>query len=294
MNLGRVGLFTHALGLMSAADAEAAVREIEAMGFPSIWFPESVGGKEVFTQSATLLSWTDELVVATGIANIAARDPMAMANGARVLSDAYPGRFLLGIGSSTDVSLPLRGHSYARPLTRMREYLDAMDEVPYNAPEPAGPANRIVAALGPKMLALAAERSIGGFPGFAPVEHTSFARDAMGEGPLLAVLQSFVLSDDPDEAQDIASEHMAFYLARKPYRDNLARFGWSEADMEGSGSREIFEALIPWGDLEALEARVQEHFERGADHVCIEPLGRDRADPKLEQIQAVAQSLLSA
>ncbi|MGI9557552.1 MAG: TIGR03620 family F420-dependent LLM class oxidoreductase, partial [Solirubrobacterales bacterium] len=266
-SLGRVGLFTHALGLMSSADAREAVREIEAMGFPAVWFPESVGGKEVFTQSATLLSWTDELVVATGIANIAARDPMATTNGARVLSDAYPDRFLLGIGSSTDVSLPLRGHDYARPFSRMRDYLDAMDEVLYNPPEPVAPSPRILAALGPRMLKMAAERSVGAFPGFAPVEHTSFARETMGEGPLLAVLQSFVLSDDRDEAHAIAAEHMSFYLARKPYREILARFSWSEADMEGSGSPEIFEALIPWGGVDALEARVEEHFERGADHV---------------------------
>jgi probable F420-dependent oxidoreductase len=292
MNLGRVGLFTHALGLMSSADAREAVKEIEALGFLSVWFPESVGGKEVFTQSATLLSWSKELVIGTGIANIAARDPMAMANGARVLSDAYPDRFLLGIGSSTDVSLPLRGHEYARPLTRMREYLDAMDEVPYKAPMPVAPSPRILAALGPKMLKLAAERSIGGFPGFAPVEHTSFAREALGDGPLLAVLQSFILSGDRDEAHEIAREHMAFYLARKPYRENLARFGWSEDEMAGSGSAEIFDALIAWGDVEALEARVQDHFERGADHVCIEPLGRERSDPQFEQLRAAARALL--
>ncbi len=293
MNLGRVGLFTHALGLMSSADSREAVKEIEALGFPSVWFPESVGGKEVFTQSATLLSWSKELVIGTGIANIAARDPMAMTNGGRVLSDAYPDRFLLGIGASTDISLPLRGHDYSKPLTRMREYLDAMDEVPYNPPEPVTGSPRILAALGPKMLQLAAERSIGALPGFVPVEHTSFARETMGEGPLLAVMQPFVLTEDREEAHEIASGRVSFYLARKPYRQTLARLGWSEADMEGAGSTEIFEASVAWGDVGVLEARVADHFERGADHVCIEALGRDRSDPQFDQLRAVAPTLLA-
>jgi probable F420-dependent oxidoreductase len=292
LSLGRVGLFSHALGLMSSAAAREAIKEIEALGFPSMWFPESVGGKEVFSQSATLLAWTEKMVFATGIANIAARDPMAMANGARVLSDAYPNRFLLGIGASTDISLPLRGHSYGRPLTRMREYLDAMDEVPYKPPAPVAPSERILAALGPKMLALAAERSIGALPGFVPVEHTSFAREVMGEGPLLAVMQPFVLSGDRDEAHEIASEHLSFYLARKPYRQNLARLGWAEADMDGAGSPAIFEAIVAWGEVGVLEERVQDHLARGADHVCIEALGRDRSDPQFEQLRVVAPALL--
>ena len=293
MNLGRVGLFTNALGLMSSDDAREAVKEIEALGFPSMWFPESVGGKEVFAQSATLLAWSEELVIAAGIANIAARDPMAMTNGGRVLSDAYPDRFLLGLGASTDVSLPLRGHDYAKPLTRMREYLDAMDEVPYKPPEPVATSPRFLAALGPKMLRLAAERSIGALSGFVPVEHTSFARETMGKGPLLAVMQPFVLSGDRDEAHKIASEHMSFYLTHKPYRQNLARLGWDEADMEGAGSTEIFEAIVAWGDVGVLEARVADHFERGADHVCIEALGRDRSDPQFDQLRAAAPTLLA-
>lgn len=231
-------------------------------------------------------------MIAEGIANIAARDPMAMNNGGRVLSDAYPDRFLLGIGASTDISLPLRGHDYAKPLTRMREYLDAMDEVPCKPPELVATSPRILAALGPKMLRLAAERSIGALSGFVPVEHTSFARETMG-GPLLAVMQPFVLSGDCDEAHEIASEHMSFYLVHKPYRQNLARLGWSEADMEGAGSTAIFEAIVAWGDVGVLETRAQNHFERGADHVCVEALGRDLSDSQFDQLRAVAPALLA-
>ena len=168
-----------------------------------------------------------------------------------------------------------------------------MDEVPYKAPMPVAPSPRILAALGPKMLKLAAERSIGGFPGFAPVEHTSFAREALGDGPLLAVLQSFILSGDRDEAHEIASEHMSFYLAHKPYRQNLARLGWDEADMEGAGSTAIFEAIVAWGDVGVLEARVADHLERGADHICIEALGRDLSDPQFDQLRAAAPTLLT-
>ena len=294
MNLGRIGVWTGALGLMPAAQARGAVEEIEALGFGAIWYPEPVGGKEALSHGALLLGWSDRIVVASAIANIWARDAIAMANAGRALTDAFPGRFLLGVGASNEVSVPARGHEYSRPFSRMREYLDAMDDAPYLAPEPEAPVRRILAALGPRMLALGAERSVGVHPYFVPVEHTAFAREVIGSGPLLAVEQAVALTEDRAEARRIASDQMKFYLARRPYRDNLERLGWSETDMEGAGSDALIDAIVAWGDVDAVRARVQAHFDAGADHVCIQPLGAESSDPQLGRLRQLAPALMEA
>src|SRR6266851_3618572 len=210
MELGQVGVWLGPLSLRAAAESRAFARELEELGYTAIWFGEGVGTKECFTQAATLLAWTEHAVVATGIANIYARDPMATANGARTLADAYPGRFLLGIGVSHAPSVAQRGHDYARPLTTMRAYLDAMDEALFRGVEPAESAPRVLAALGPRMLALAAERTRGAHPYFTSPEHTAMAREVMGEGPLLAPEQAFLLEIDPGLARAKAREHMAY------------------------------------------------------------------------------------
>lgn len=292
--LGRIGVWTGALGLMPAVRAEPTVGEIEALGYGAVWYPEPVGGKESLTHASLLLGWSERIVVAAAIANIWARDAIAMANAARSLTDAYPNRFLLGVGSSNEISVPARGHRFSRPLSRMREYLDAMDEAPYGAPPPEQPVRRFLAALGPKMLALAAERSIGAHPYFVPVEHTAFARSALGPEPLLAVEQGVVLVEDRAALRRAASAHLEFYLSRRPYRENLKRFGWSEGDLDGGGSDRLLDALIAWGDAEAIHARVDAHLAAGADHVCIQPLGSDPADPQLEALRELAPVLMGS
>jgi probable F420-dependent oxidoreductase len=294
MKLGRIGVWSGAIGRMPAARARGAIEEIERLGFGAIWYPEPVGGKEALSHAALLLGWSDRIVVASGIASIWARDAIAMASAARGLTDAFPGRFLLGVGTSNEVSVPARGHVFSRPYTRMREYLDAMDEAPYLAPEPEQPVRRILAALGPRMLALAAERSVGAHPYFVPVEHTAFARKVLGGGPLLTVEQAVALADDRAEARRAADQQMEFYLARRPYRDNLKRLGWSQADMEGAGSDALLDAIVAWGDVDAVRARVQAHFDAGADHVCIQPLGVDAGDPQLDQLSRLAPALVEA
>src|SRR2546430_2459865 len=186
MDIGRVGVWLGSLSLKAASEEREAVREVERLGYGALWFGEGAGTRESFAQAATLLAWTSRIVVATGIANIYARDPMAMANGARALTDAYPDRFLLGVGVSHAPSVAERGHSYASPIETMRTYLDAMDAAPYRPVPPARPPLRVLAALGPRMLELAAERAWGAYPYFTPVEHTAFARQTFGDGPLLA------------------------------------------------------------------------------------------------------------
>lgn len=294
MNIGRIGVWTGALGRMPAAQARGAVEEIERLGFGAIWYPEPVDGKEVLSHGALLLGWSERIVVASGNASIWARDAIAMANAARALTDAFPGRFLLGVGASNEISVTARGHEYSRPFSRMRAYLDAMDEAPYLAPEPAQPVRRILAALGPRMLGLGAERGIGAHPNFVPVEHTGFAREVVGPGPLLAVEQAVALTEDRAEVRRLAAEHMRFYLAREVYRDNLKRFGWSDADVDGAGSDALVDAIIAWGDIEAVRARVRAHLEAGADHVCIQALGAEPTDPQLGVLGKLAPALMEA
>jgi len=176
--LGTVGVWTFEAERMPAAAEREYARALESLGFKTLWIPESLGSKEAFAHASLLLAATKTLVVATGIANIWARDAVAMANGARALVDAYPDRFLLGLGVSHAPTVKTRGQSYARPLEYMRRYLDAMDAAPYTGPKVEAP--RVLAALGPQMLRLSAERALGAHPYFVPVEHTSIARKELG------------------------------------------------------------------------------------------------------------------
>ena len=287
MELGRVGVWLGPLSLRAAGETREFAPELEQLGYTAIWFGEGVGTKECFTQAATLLAWTEHAVVATGIANIYARDPMATANGARTLADAHPGRFLLGIGVSHAPSVAQRGHDYARPLATMRAYLDAMDEAIFRGVEPVEPAPRVLAALGPKMLELAAGRTRGAHPYFTPPEHTAKAREVMGEGPLLAPEQAFVLETDPDRARENARGHMTYYLGLDNYRRNLLRLGFTDDDLEAGGSDRLVDAIVAWGDVDAVRDRVKEHLDAGADHVCVQPIG---ADP-LRELRRVAPAL---
>src|SRR5260221_5456312 len=217
MEIGRIGVWLGGLSLRAANEEREVVQELERLGYGAIWFGEGVGTRESFAQAATLLAWTSKIVVATGISNIYARDPMATANGARALADAYPDRFLLGVGVSHAPSVAERGHSYEAPIETMRAYLDAMDAALYRPVAPARPQLRVLAALGPRMLELAAERAWGAHPYFTSVEHTAFARKTLGDGPLLAPEQGFLLNTDPPQARATARAHMGYYLALDNY-----------------------------------------------------------------------------
>ena len=291
MDIGRIGVWTPALGLSPAADARRWVRAIEDLGFGAVWFPEGLWTKEALSQSALLLGWSERIVVAPGIANIYARDPMAMANGARALAEAYPGRFLLGIGVSHAPNVGLRGGSYGAPVTTMRAYLEAMDAAQHRFPGEGAPP-RVLAALGPRMLALAAEKSLGAHPYFVPVEHTARAREVLGPGPLLAPEQAVVLSTDTNEARRIARLHTRVYLGLDNYRRNLVRLGWVDPDLEGEGSDALVDAVVAWGDVEAVRSRVVAHLEAGADHVSVQVLGENAAELRLDHLRELALALL--
>jgi len=287
MELSRIGAWLGPLSSRSAAETREFAPELEELGYGALWFAEGVGTKECFTQAATLLSWTERAVVATGIANIYARDPMATANGAKTLADAYPGRFLLGIGVSHAPSVATRGHEYAKPIATMRSYLDAMDAAAFRAAEPAEQPPCVLAALGPKMLELAAERTRGAHPYFTPPEHTAFAREVMGADAWLAPEQAFVLETDPSSARAKAREHMAYYLALDNYRRNLVRLGFAEDDFADAGSDRLVDAIVAWGDVDAVRGRVKAHLDAGADHVCVQAVGED----PLGELRQVAPAL---
>ena len=290
--LGRVGVWSFALEACPADEEREALAEIEALGFLAIWFPESVASREAFAHAAWMLGSTRRAVIATGIANIWARDPHAMANGWRMLSDAYPERFVLGLGVSHEPSVARRGGRYERPLSHMRTYLEAMDRSASSAPEPVAAPRRMLAALGPRMLELSAERSLGAHPYFVPVEHTAFARARLGADPVLAVEQAVVLSTDASEARRIARGYATHYLAMTNYASNLKRMGWTDADIAGQGSDALIDAVIAWGDEDAIASRVRQHHEAGADHVCVQVLTGDDADVGLDDLRALAPALL--
>lgn len=290
--LGPLGAWTFDVERLGADDARAYARAVEAAGVPVLWIPESLGSKEVFAHAAILLAATTRLIIATGIANIWARDPVAMANGQRALSDAYPGRFLLGVGVSHAPVIKLRGNIYERPLERMAEYLDAMDKAPYTG-KPVETA-RVVAALGPKMLRLSAARSLGAHPYFVPVEHTTLARTELGPGPLLAVEQAAVVSTDATIGRATARRHMKRYLDLDNYANNLRRIGWADADLADGGSDALVDAIVVWGDAPAIRRRVDDHLTRGADHVAIQVIRIDPSAPASAEWKALGPALLQA
>jgi probable F420-dependent oxidoreductase len=288
--MGQVGVWNFALQRLAAAEEQGAARDFESMGFAATWIPESIGSKEVFAHAAILLSGTERLVVAPGIANIYARDPMAMANAARALGEAYPGRFVLGIGVSHAPSVETRGGSYGKPVATMRAYLDAMLASPYAAPEADEPVPLVLAALGPKMLELAAALTDGAHPYFVPVEHTTEARKHLGPEPFLAVEQTAVLTTDRDAGLRIARAFAKTYLALPNYANNLRRLGWSAGDVAGEGSEKLIDAVIAIGDVDAIVRRVQDHLEAGADHVCVQIREEHPADPALAAYRELASA----
>jgi probable F420-dependent oxidoreductase len=291
MNIGRVGVWTFSLELQPAAQAQEAAREIEALGYGAIWIPEALG-REALVHASLLLAGTKRIPIATGIANIWARDPMAMAAGQKTLTEAFPDRFLLGIGVSHAPMVGMRGHAYDKPLSAMRAYLDAMDAAPFLAMPPTTEPRRVIGALAPKMLRLSAERAWGAHPYFVPPEHTQRAREVLGKGPLLAPEQAVVLERDATTARAIGRAHMAIYLGLPNYVNNLKRLGFTDDDVANGGSDRLVDAIVAWGDEDAIVRRVRAHQDAGADHVCVQALEADPRALPMAQWRRLAPALL--
>jgi probable F420-dependent oxidoreductase len=289
--VGRVGVWSFALDELPAGGERQTVAEIEALGYPSLWIPEGLSSKEIIAHASLLLATSERLIIATGIANMWARDPVALANAARLLSDDHPGRLVLGIGVGHSYSTEVRGSRYERPWSGMRAYLEGMDGAPSSAPEPAHPAPRLLAALGPRMLELAAERTAGAHTYFVPVEHTVAARRTLGAEPVLAVEQTVVLESDPRAARRLARGFATDYLELPNYANNLRRLGFSDEDVAGGGSDRTVDAVVAWGGVDQIVDRVRAHLDAGADHVAVQVVA-GAGETGLRQLRELAPSLL--
>lgn len=262
------------------------------MGFGTIWIGES-SGREPFAACAIVLAATTRITVATGIANIWVRDAMAMMNGGRTLAEAWPNRFVLGIGVSHAQLVNARGHHYERPLTAMREYLDAMEKAPYRAPAPNPPPPIVLAALGVKMMQLARERTAGAHPYFVPIEHTLEARGILGPDRWLAPEQAVVFAKNREAARATGDSYMRTYLPFQNYRQNLVRMGWPEDELAPPGSDRVFDALVAWGGDQEIARKVEGHYAAGADHVAVNVLTPTPDRAPTDDLRRLAPLLLS-
>lgn len=289
--LGAFGVWTFQLDVLPAARMQEAAAELEELGFGALWYGEALG-REAFTKAGLLLAGTKRIIIATGIANIYGRDPITMAAGQKTLAEAYPTRFLLGLGvSHIPLVEKMRGHRYEKPVPTMRAYLDAMDKAPYQAVPPASKPPRVLAALGPMMLKLSAERADGAHPYNTTPKHTAQARELLGPGPLLCPEQAVVLEKDPAKARAIARKFLEIYLGLPNYTNNWLRLGFQESDISNGGSDRLIDSVIAWGDLKTVISRIQEHHSAGADHVCIQMLTDDSKTFPLREYRELASAI---
>jgi probable F420-dependent oxidoreductase len=289
--IGRVGVWLGPISTLPAPEERAAVQRIEEAGYGAVWFGETPTNREALSHAAILLGATERIGVATGIANIWARDASAAANGANTLNEAYDQRFVLGLGVSHAPAVKARGHEYDKPLSAMRDYVQAIAEHPYDAPPPRRPSPVVLAALGPRMLELARDRAAGAHPYFVPPAHIARAREILGPEPVLAPEQVVVLEADAERAREIGRRHMAYYLQLPNYVNNLRALDFTAADVADGGSDRLVDAIVAWGDEPAIGARLSEHFDAGADHVAVQAYAGDGAEA-LRWLERLAPALL--
>jgi probable F420-dependent oxidoreductase len=290
--LGPVGLWTGVFDAMPSSRASELAQLIEEIGFPTVWIPETVG-RDPFVTATLLLERTSTLRIATGIANVYARDAVTMANTQRSLEEAFPGRFLLGLGvSHAHLVDRVRHHDYSKPYSYMVDYLAAMDDAIFRAVGPKERPATVLAALGPRMLALAGSAAAGAHPYFVPVEHTAAAREIVGPDAILAPEQMVVLDSDPATARGTARANMAVYLRAPNYVNNLKRFGFTDDDVADGGSDRLVDAIVAWGDLDVVVERVGAHHDAGADHVAVQLLTSGSMTLPESQLRELASGML--
>jgi len=289
MELGKSGVWYFLDGMPAEAAAQAAQR-IEKLGYSALWIPETVG-RHPLVHAGWLLAHTSNLVIATGIANIYHREPGVTLAAQMTLAEQSGNRFLLGMGVSHKPLVEgVRGLDYGPPVATMRKYLEGMAAAPYNSQKPAETPPTVIAALGPKMLELARDKCTGAHPYFTSPDHTAMARDILGPDKWLCVEQKVVLETDPVKARELARPGAQIYTGLPNYRNNWLRMGLEESDFENGGSDRFIDATFAWGSVAQIQARIQEHFDAGASHVCIQPVNPNGqfGDLHWEALEALA------
>lgn len=285
MDIGKTGVFA-VLESMTVSETLEFARTIEKRGYRALWIPEAFG-RDPFSHAAYLLSHSERLSVATGIANIWARDAIAMASAARTVSEISDGRLVLGIGVSHQPLVEARAHSYDKPFSYMKQYLPRLKEALKSS---AGTSQIpiLIAALHPKMLELAASEANGTFPYFVPPEHTAKVRAQIGSHPWLCVEQAVILEADAAKARAAARQYMSLYVPNLPnYVNNLRALGYSDADFQNGCSDRLVDAIVAWGTEGKIRERIQAHLAAGATHVCIQALRPDNPSSLLPDLRAI-------
>jgi probable F420-dependent oxidoreductase len=273
-SLGRIGIWRR------HQEGAEGVAELEELGYGTLW----LGGSPAAADARPFLEGTRTLTIATGILNVWGHEPVEVAAEHARLNDEFGGRFLLGIG----IGHPEATSEYRRPVATMRAFFDGLDA----APRPVPRDQRVAAALGPRMLDLAAERSLGAHPYLTSVEHTRFARERVGPNALLAPELTVVVEEDEDRGRELARGFAGLYLQRSNYTANLLRHGFTEDDLVGGGSDRLIDAVVPHGSAERIAEAVQAHLDAGADHVCLQPVGHEGVP--LGDYRALARVLTSS
>ena len=268
--LGKLGVWASTEGY-PASESPGFARRLQEWGYTTLWLPEAVG-RDPFAQVAHLAHGADTLMFATGIANIHHRLPGVMLMGANTVGEQTGNRFLLGIGvSHAPMVEGIRNLTYDKPLATMRNYLAAYDASFYMAPAPSQAVPRLLAALGPKMIELAGEMADGIHPYWTTPVHTAQARQRIGADKLVCVEQKVVLTDDREVAHETIRTALGYYLSFPNYRNNWLRLGFTDEQIDGFDPA-FLDALVVWGDVDTIRARIAEHHDAGADHVCIQAL----------------------
>jgi probable F420-dependent oxidoreductase len=267
MQLGRLGVW-YPIDRLDGDGIRRFLAILEDLGYDALWYPESTGW-ESLSAGGFLLGHTTRLKIGSAIANIYARDPFTARRGLRTLGDLYGDRFVLGLGvSHVPLVEGVRGHRYEKPLPAMRAYLDRLyGDEPGTDSWPVA-----IAALGPRMLALAAERTRGAIPYNVTPEHTRRAKAALGSGKWLVVEQKVCLESDAATARALARRELARYMTMANYRNNWLRLGFTEAELADGGADRFIDAMVLWGDVAAIKEKLAAHVAAGATHLCIQPV----------------------
>lgn len=287
-DIGKLGLWSM-IDAYSIKECIELAQTTEQLGYGALWLPEAFG-RDPFVMLAVLARETNQLGLATGIANIYARDPIAMVAARNAIDELSGGRMILGLGvSHMEMVTPIRNHEYGKPVTTMRNYLDAMANAMYSAASPDKQGPLILAALRKNMLGLASEKTDGAHPYFVTPEHTAQAREIIGPDSFLAPEQKILRIKDASEARATARKFTGLYLSMQNYRNNLLTLGFNADDFDNNGSDRLVDAIVAWGDDANIQKRLEAHWDNGADHVCMQPLrpdGRPGFDPEAIKVFA--------